>query len=455
MRDLPAVPALKKLFGPSFILLGLGLGSGEIILWPYLTSKYGLGLVWAAVIGITLQFFLNMEIERYTLARGESVFVGFSRRFGKLSPLWFIFSSLIPWVWPGIISASGILVSQSLGLNNPKIITIILLLSIGLIYSSGSVIYKIQERLNKLVIFLGVPFIFILTFLLARPNDYLSLAKGLAGWGEGFFLLPAGISIASFLGAMVYAGAGGNLNLAQSYYTKEKGYGMGSYAQQLGGLFQKNDREIDLSGTDFPTTGHNLTVFTAWWRKINLEHAVIFWATGTMTILVLCLLSFTVTRGQNLDGGLSFILNEAKFIGQNTLSFLNHTFLFFLSLMLLGTQFAVYGSTSRIMAENSALIKSTVLKSTNYSKAFFIFLWLQITLAIAILLFGFTEPLTLITLSAVLNAFTMFIYGLLILVLNHSLHAAIRPNLLRKGVVLAASLFYGLFFILTLIQWTK
>ena len=37
---------LINLLGPSFIILALGLGSGEIILWPYLTSKYALGIAW-------------------------------------------------------------------------------------------------------------------------------------------------------------------------------------------------------------------------------------------------------------------------------------------------------------------------------------------------------------------------------------------------------------------------
>src|SRR3972149_7024779 len=95
IKDLPPPLPLKKLIGPSFILLGLGLGSGELILWPYLSSNFGLGIIWAAVIGITLQFFINMEIERYTLVTGESIFVGFTRKFGKFAPFWFIFTTLM------------------------------------------------------------------------------------------------------------------------------------------------------------------------------------------------------------------------------------------------------------------------------------------------------------------------------------------------------------------------
>src|SRR3989304_10620308 len=91
-EKMPEAPSFRKLLGPSFILLGLGLGSGELILWPYLTSNFGMGIIWGAVLGLTLQFFINMEIERYSLVHGESIFVGFARKL-KVAPFWFIIST--------------------------------------------------------------------------------------------------------------------------------------------------------------------------------------------------------------------------------------------------------------------------------------------------------------------------------------------------------------------------
>ena len=90
----PQPLSLKKMIGPSFIILALGLGSGEIILWPYLVANYGLGVAWGAVLGISFQFFINMEIERYALVKGESVFVGIARLFPK-AIYWFIVSTFI------------------------------------------------------------------------------------------------------------------------------------------------------------------------------------------------------------------------------------------------------------------------------------------------------------------------------------------------------------------------
>ena len=60
--EFPQPIPLKKMIGPSFIILALGLGSGEVILWPYLVANYGLGIAWGAVLVITCQFFINLEI---------------------------------------------------------------------------------------------------------------------------------------------------------------------------------------------------------------------------------------------------------------------------------------------------------------------------------------------------------------------------------------------------------
>ena len=78
-RNLPKPLSLKNTLGPSFILLGLALGSGELIMWPYLAANYGLGLLWGGLLGISFQYILNTEIMRYTLAWGESVFVGLKK----------------------------------------------------------------------------------------------------------------------------------------------------------------------------------------------------------------------------------------------------------------------------------------------------------------------------------------------------------------------------------------
>ena len=209
MNNLPKAPKFKNLIGPSFILLGLGLGSGELILWPYLTANWGMGIIWGAILGVTFQFFINMEIERYALARGESVFVGIHRLF-RPAVYWFIISTFIGFGLPGIIAASAKVMASVFGLGNFKWLAILFLLLIGIILSVGKTVYKVVERITKTTLLVGIPFIFLLAVVISTKTDWLSLFNGVIGKGDNFWFLPEGIVLASFLAAFAYSGAGGN-----------------------------------------------------------------------------------------------------------------------------------------------------------------------------------------------------------------------------------------------------
>ncbi len=452
-KDLPEAPPFRKLIGPSFIILGLGLGSGEVILWPYLSSNYGLGLIWGMVLGITMQFFINMEVERYALINGESIFVGFARIL-KWLPTWFIISTFLGFGWPGIGLAGATLLGSAIGIENTHLIGIIVFVIIGLILSLGKVLYKTVETIEKYLIIIGVPLIMILTFYLAEKADFVALAQGIIGQGDGFMFLPIGIVIGQFLAAVTYAGAGGNLNLAQSCYVRDKGYGMGCYADKITSLFTEKGgkKKFSLTGNTFPVNEENLKRFKKWWKAINLEHLLIFWMLGLITMLTLSLLAYTTTFGKGLDtSGIQFVISEAYEIGIETLPFIGTLFLVVTGIMLLATQLTVLDSSSRIMTENFLLLRKT--GEFNVSKVYYIILWTQILFGIAVFSAGFDHPLTLIILGAIINAFTMFVYTGLILFLNNRLLAKeLRPSIFRNGVLFATFIFLGVFCTLTAIE---
>lgn len=452
-HNLPRPLPLRRLLGPSFILLGLGLGSGEVILWPYLSSNYGLGIVWGILIGITMQFFINMEVERYALIYGESIFVGFAR-LAKLLPAWFILSTFFGFGWPGIGLAGANLLSHAFGITHANYLGIVLFIAIGLLLTFGKVLYKTVEKTQIILISVGVPFILILAWYLADLSDITALFKGLAGQGEGFTFLPAGIALSTFLAALAYSGAGGNLNLAQSFYVRDKGYGMGKYSKRITSIItgKEKGKSISLTGHTFPTTPENLTRFRQWWRAVNLEHAIVFWGLGLITMLTLSMLAYSTAYGlPGNENSLNFVINEARIIGQQTLPLLGTLFLIVTGIMLTATQLSVLDSTSRIITEN-ILLQLRKTKS-NVSLWYYIVLWTQITFGIAIFMSGFDEPRQLIIISAIINAFSMFVYTGLILWLNNStLPKPLRPSLLRSAILVATFLFLGTFCILYLLQ---
>jgi hypothetical protein len=446
-KPMPKSIPLRKLIGPSFILLGLGLGSGEVILWPFLASNYGMGIIWGAIIGITLQFFMNMEIERYALARGESVFVGLTRKI-RLIPWWFILSTFLPWIWPGIAAASATLFVSVFGMSDDsvKYVAIVMLVIMGLILSLGPVLYKTVERLQKVLIGVGVPSIFLISIYLADKTDFTAVGRGMVGVGDGYWLLPAGISIASFLAALAYAGAGGNLNLAQSFYVKEKGLGMGKYSGRITSLLtgKKVSNKSILTGTQFPATAANVKEFNKWWRNVNIEHFLVFWLTGSITIILLSLLAYNTTFGISSTSDISFVIKESTAIGLAIAPWVGTFFLIVVTATLFGTQLTVYDATSRILSENVVLASGQRIKDKDIPKVYYSVLWLMILSGIAIFMVGFTQPLQLLLLAAVLNAIAMFVHSGLTLWLNKtSLPKAIRPKKMRTAIMSFAFLFYG------------
>ena len=165
VRDLPAEPRRYwPLIGPGIIAAGVGLASGEFILFPYIASQVGLVFVWAALVGLLTQFVLNMEIERYTLATGETALTGFSRywrHWGLVFAVLTYFANL----WPGWATSSATLVTYLFG-GSVAVIAVGMLLVIGLVLTLAPVVYVALERAQMLKVAAVV-----LLFLVGAASD--------------------------------------------------------------------------------------------------------------------------------------------------------------------------------------------------------------------------------------------------------------------------------------------
>jgi len=467
-KPFPKIIPFRKILGPSFVILALGLGSGEVILWPFLVATYGLGIAWGALLGITFQYFTNMEIERYALMKGESVFVGLNKKFRGAVP-WFIISTFIGFGIPGIIAASAKVASHLFGFSDHKWLAIGFLIFIGLILSLGKTVYGMMEKITKTVLLIGTPFIFFLTVILASKSGWLALVKGFIGIGEslatqpgGYLFFPVGISFAAFLAAFAYAGAGGNLNLTQSIYIKEKGYGMGKYSQRMAGLFRKkSSQKLKLEGEECDYSNKSISYFKKWWKLVSTEHLIVFWFMGLVTMALLMLLSYSATFGKGITGtaDIGFVITESTFISSNLSPIFGTLFLIAVAIMLFQTQLGVLDSTSRIMAENFALKKMELKKKSkiNLSKIYYTFLWAQIAFGTILFLADFKEPLTLIVLGAVINAVAMFVHLGLVNWMNHKvLPKKVQAPVWRKCVIILIFLFFGIFSVITIVtQFSK
>src|SRR5918995_5068337 len=152
-RDLPEPRSLRNYIGASVIILATALGSGELILWPYITTQVGIGLVWLSVVGITVQFFLNMEVERYTLVTGETAVTGFSRMWVGWSVL-FALGAILPNTIPGWASSAAEMftfIFPAVSADATPIVATIFLFSIAISVTLSPVVYQLLEKVQAVL----------------------------------------------------------------------------------------------------------------------------------------------------------------------------------------------------------------------------------------------------------------------------------------------------------------
>jgi hypothetical protein len=442
VRDLPAAPvAYRKLIGPGIIAAGVGLASGEFILFPYIASQVGLVFVWAAFVGLVTQYFINLEIERYTLATGETALTGFSR-YGRHWGLFFAIMTYFANLWPGWATSSATLASYIFG-GTPAFIAIGMLIVIGLILTLAPVVYVALER-AQMVKVAAVLLLFLVGAIFAvGARAWSDLPQVVTRPG-----IPVELGFAVLLGALAFAGAGGGQNLVQANWIRDKGFGMGSYVPRLVSPITGQPEAAPSTGYIFEPTEKNLTRWKGWWKFANLEQIFTFVLITFLTILFTSLLAYSTVFGrEGLANNISFIQTEGEVLGERVGSWFKYFFWIIGSFSLFAAALGIVDYTSRLAAD---MLKTSYLRQANESKLYAGLVWGLIAIGIIVLLAGFDQPIVLLVIAAVTGGFMMFIYsGLLILINRRILPPPIRIRGVRLAMLIWAILLFGTLSVLT------
>ncbi len=452
VRDLPDPPdSFWSIVGPGLVAAGVGLSSGEFILWPFIASQAGLVFLWGAVLGVVTQFFLNMEIERYTLATGETALTGFNR-FGKHWGLLLAVMVYFANLWPGWILSAATLASYIFG-GNPRYIAISGLIVIGAALTLAPVVYVALERLIivkviavGIVIALGVAFVI-------TANTWRALPGGLVGVGQ----VPIELGFALLLGAVAFAGAGGGQNLCQSNWIRDKGFGMGQYVPRLvSPLTGRATGDVEKragSAFIFETTPGNMMRWRRWWWFANVEQALTFVLVTIVTICLTSMLAHSTLAGRpGLPQTVAFLQIEGRRFQEIVGPWFGVLFWGIGSFSLFASSMGIADYTSRLAAD---ILKSTYLQSSTVSESrlYFWLVWVLVGLGTLILLVGIDQPLVLLVISASVGGTMMCLYSALLLVLNRrGLPEPIRVRSYRVVVLIWSTAFFGVLASLTIWQ---
>ena len=446
VREMPPPPrSAWPIIGPGVIAAGVGLASGEFILYPYIASQVGLVFLWAAAVGIVTQWFLNMEIERYTLATGETALTGFSRfwrHWGLVFAVMVYFANL----WPGWASSSATMVTYLFG-GDATWIAVGMLLLIGVTLTLAPVVYTVLERVEFVKV--GLVLLFIAVAV--------AFAISAESWGE----LPQTVTAPEFpmelgfalmLSALVFAGAGGGQNLVQSNWIRDKGFGMGRYVPRLvSPVTGREEAAPDSSGFVFEPTDENLARWRRWWRLANQEQLITFVLISFVTIVLMSMLAYSTVYGQpGLANSVDFLQVEGERLKELVGPWFGTLFWAVGALSLFAAALGIVDYTSRLAAD---VLKTSYFRRASESRLYFGLVWGLVVLGCAILLAGFGQPLPLLVISACVGGLMMFLYSMLLLVLNRKvLPEQIRPRAYRVVALIWAVGLFGIFSVLTIWQ---
>jgi hypothetical protein len=452
-RDLPEPVPFRKVVGASVIILATAIGSGEFVLWPYITSQVGLVFMWAAIVGFLIQFFINMEVERYTLATGETALTGFARLWKPWGVLFIVFA-LCQNFWPGWATGAATTLTFVFGGGDVVTITVLALISIGIALTASPVVYQTVEKAMGVMVVLIMAFVVIAVVMATSASDWGDFATSFT---EPEIPVGGDLTIALLLGALAFAGAGGANNLVQSNYIRDKNMGMGQRIPHIVSPITGEEEADAPFGYTFTVNDENMRRWDGWWRVANKEQFITFFLIGVTSLIVLSVLTYaTVGVGANLGESFDFIEAEGNALKDTIAPWFGTAFWICGAICLFSTNLGILDYTSRLIADQLKVNAARTSKFWSESKIYFAAVWTMITFGCIVLLSGLEQPLLLLVISSSIAGVMMFIYSILLIQLNRrALPHEIKIRNTRLAVMAFSVLFFGIFSVLLVIDQGK
>ena len=446
-----------RMTGPGAVLVGLSIGAGEIVLWPWITAKFGASMVWAAALGVFLQLWVNIEIGRWAIVTGEAPYTGFARVWmGFIYALLFV--GFVTLFLPGWARISGAALKALLfGPDGPGpdwMWTGLTFVSVALVLFGPKVMYRAVERITiGLVVFMTLGLIFV-AFQVGSLDAVGEMARGLLNFGH--IELDDEFPFSRFFGAVVFAGAGGAGNLWYAFYLRDKGIGMGARMPTLTNPLRGGADTGTPTGYTYPETEPNRRAFKDWLRWVVFDQTLYFWLLNSFTMFLFMFGALCVLRPLGLvptEGRI--IWDESLILGESLGSFGRYLYLVIGMAALFSTQLVAVDGGARVWAY---IARSCFRFGRRVDQA-----RLYLPFAVGFMLAGtastwFFERYAVTGLGFIFNAallggFSMAMYVPLMLYLNlRYLPVSARPGPVCIAMMLVASGVYGSFAVYSL--WT-
>lgn len=448
IAEIPKAPKLSHIIGPGAILLGAGIGSGETMFWPTIVADNGWAVYWAFLVGVILKFFLVTETQRWTIATGESIFQGL-RRVYWIWPWVFLILGFLNIGWPGWAATGSKILADWTGVVPVEdwwILGVILVAVIWLLYQVGPLMYNIVESVELVLVSIAIVLGILLFFLLGVVGQLANATASITQFGS----LPANMNIATFLGGLGYAGAGAYICFTQGVWSREKGYGMGTYQGRVKNPIRGPDEPEEIhSGFAFKPTSVNLKRWKEWWKVTQQEIFITF----TLGIILLTTISASIAVTY-VPEGVSVVGNGVNMWLNVIIPQLGGAAQFMLYALLFIAMFtSQYGIVEVFMRNSGDIIYEGIGRQRGWQmdRLFFALLTIFSLWGIIIIGFQFAKPWYLLVIGAVVAGAMFWPYYALTIIMNTTrLPEHTQPGWIRTIAMWIGSAFFGYFTVILL-----
>lgn len=297
------------MIGPGLMMAGASIGSGEWLLGPAVSARYGGALLWLATLSIFAQLVYNLEASRYALYTGEPIMTGkFRTRPGPkgwtLLYLLIDFGTILPYQIANIATLVAAISMARLPdpVGSPSDAGLLQTLTYVMLFVAMAPLLFGGKVYNSLKAIMTVKIVFVFSFL-----AFLAIFYSSAGtWGEILtgFISFGNVPVEGGAGAVdnvfgslfggrgwpqidesalpllaafaAIAGVGGMAQTTISNYTRDQGWGMGREVGAIPSVIGGRDIELSHTGKVFRLTPETIARWKRWCRHVARDQVVIW-----------------------------------------------------------------------------------------------------------------------------------------------------------------------------------
>src|SRR5919107_5277245 len=371
------------------------------------------------LVGVLVQTVVMLEMARYAMATGESIFFGAARLAKPL--MWGFFAiAILVYIWPGHISGGAEALEELTGIPWQLSASIGLII-IGIMFTVVTYIYNLIESLLAFLVGVLVIGSAITGAIVGSLSD---LGDALLGTVRVDTGIPSEALTATWfplvVGALAFAGPSGMQQMWYTLWLRDKGAGMGVHIPRVRGLMHADEEEtVPDTGSMFDVDDpEEMRKWQGWRKWVGVDAILLFFGTTMLVTIIFTVMAMNAAevnpeaREALLAGERDQALPAMADAFAEAASFLDTVFFIFIAIVGWKASVGLFDAFARGQSDMSYYFVPGA-KKFKMAHLYGLFLWGVIVFGILILNFGPADgPEAILNTLAFLSTFVMGAYCL-------------------------------------------